>query len=140
MNITVFAIGLTTALALGSLLVAAFCLRLLGRAREEAQNCAALATGLDAELTETARDLDLLSRVSAEQTRRLCALEERERAAAAAEAWAVSDEPPAPPTITERRHRVMQLARRGADAGEIASILNMPTGEVELMVGLGRAY
>lgn len=40
--------------------------------------------------------------------------------------------------ITERRHRVLALASRGQDAETIANTLGMLTGEVELIMSLGR--
>ncbi|WP_352430663.1 hypothetical protein [Pyrinomonas sp.] len=43
------------------------------------------------------------------------------------------------PSLTERRYRVLRLARRGLDARAISSMLNIPHGEVELIIGLSRA-
>lgn len=40
--------------------------------------------------------------------------------------------------MTERRHRVLTLAKRGQDAPTIASSLGMLIGEVELIMNLGR--
>ncbi len=40
--------------------------------------------------------------------------------------------------MTERRHRVLTLAKRGQDATTIASALGMLIGEVELIMSLGR--
>ena len=40
---------------------------------------------------------------------------------------------------TERRHRVLSLARHGQDSGMIATVLGMPRGEVELILDLFRA-
>jgi hypothetical protein len=42
------------------------------------------------------------------------------------------------PNMTERRHRVLTLAKRGQDATTIASSLGMLIGEVELIMSLGR--
>jgi DNA-binding NarL/FixJ family response regulator len=44
----------------------------------------------------------------------------------------------AKPTMTERRHRVLTLAKRGQDAESIAATLGMLPGEVELIVNLNR--
>lgn len=41
--------------------------------------------------------------------------------------------------LTERRYRVLRLARRGLDARAISSMLDIPHGEVELIIGLSRA-
>jgi hypothetical protein len=41
--------------------------------------------------------------------------------------------------MTERRHRVLALARRGLDAMSIAETLGVPYGEVELIISLSIA-
>jgi hypothetical protein len=41
--------------------------------------------------------------------------------------------------MTERRHRVLSLARRGYDVNTIATMLNELPGEVELIIGLSKA-
>lgn len=43
-----------------------------------------------------------------------------------------------PAGVTERRHRVLTLARRGMRGAAIAETLGMPHGEVELIINLGR--
>ena len=45
---------------------------------------------------------------------------------------------PAETNMTERRHRVLALAHRGQDAETISNTLGMLTGEVELIMSLGR--
>jgi DNA-binding NarL/FixJ family response regulator len=48
-------------------------------------------------------------------------------------------EPAADPkrqSITERRHRVLALAKRGLEAQQIAATLGVPHGEVELIISL----
>ncbi len=42
------------------------------------------------------------------------------------------------PLPLERRHQVLTLARRGVSTDEIASRLNMPKGEAELILNLSR--
>ena len=141
MDYTFLTLICAAAFALAGLLFAAASHRALGRAREGVRDCAALAEMLDAELTKVTLELNTLTRVASDQTWRLRALEGRADAAAAeAEPQAAAEAPAAAPTITERRHRVTQLARRGVETNAIASILNMPAGEVELMVGLSRSY
>jgi hypothetical protein len=39
-------------------------------------------------------------------------------------------------SMTERRHRVMMLARRGMDTEMIAETLGVPKGEIELIISL----
>jgi len=41
-------------------------------------------------------------------------------------------------TKEEKHRRVTELQKKGMSAEEIASLLNMPTGEVQLIVGLDR--
>ncbi|HYJ46739.1 MAG TPA: hypothetical protein VEV81_09010 [Pyrinomonadaceae bacterium] len=116
------------------------CLMLLRKARRETQDCLALSTQLGTELTEISRDLDTISCRATGQARRIAWLESRVRNGSAIAPVSVDDvaavQVKARPTITERRHRVMQLNERGVDCNTIASMLNMPHGEVELMVGL----
>jgi DNA-binding NarL/FixJ family response regulator len=91
-------------------------------------------------LADLSRDLDTASRQSAEWARKIAWLESRARGG--------SQEARVPETaaptngklnITERRHRVLSLARRGQDVQTIARTLGMPHGEVELMINLGQA-
>jgi hypothetical protein len=46
---------------------------------------------------------------------------------------------PARLSITERRHRVLTLAKRGLEAEQIAATLGVPHGEVELIISLNTA-
>ena len=90
---------------------------------------------------EFSRDLDTLSRKTGEQARRIAWLETRYRSGRDEQpvvAEMVSGVNPKP-NITERRHRVLSLARRGQDAQTIARTLGMPHGEVELMMNLLKA-
>ena len=42
-------------------------------------------------------------------------------------------------TVTERRHRVLSLARRGMSVNTIAAMLGEMPGEIELIINLSRA-
>ncbi len=115
------------------------CLMLLRRARRETRDCLELATQLSTELAETSRDMDTITCRVTGYSRRIAWLESRMRNNSTPTAAKVEEAPAqasGKPTITERRHRVTQLAERGVDCNTIASMLNMPHGEVELMVGL----
>jgi hypothetical protein len=94
----------------------------------------------DEEIASLSRDLDTASRQSGEHVRRIAWLEARARSTQAP-APTPQVETIAKPrvTITERRHRVMSLARRGQDIDTIAQILGMNHGEVELMLNLSKA-
>lgn len=43
---------------------------------------------------------------------------------------------PTKPSVTEKRHRVLSLAKRGLDSDAIANQIGVPHGEVELIIGL----
>ncbi len=97
------------------------------------------------DLLELSRDLDSATVRANDQARRIAWLETRVRPArtivSAAPSNIIESAPaqPSKPNITERRHRVLTLVRRGQTAGAIASTLNMTVGEVELIIGLSRA-
>ena len=127
-------------------LLCAACFALLLKARREARDNSALAARLEADLEELSRDFDTMTKRATEQGRRLAWLEARLRTRAGVEpappAQQIESAPAAAaakPNITERRHRVLSLARRGQDARSIAATLNMPHGEVELMLSLSHA-
>ena len=109
-------------------------------ARRRTQTAVALADGLKEGFVAKATELAELTRRHDELARRVARLESPRRRTLA--------EPPPEPaeapseqklTITERRHRVIALARKGQDAGTIATLLGIPRGEVDLIIGLHRA-
>jgi DNA-binding NarL/FixJ family response regulator len=113
----------------------------LGKARRLARAGSALEGDFETSLAEFSRDLDTLSRKTGEQARRIAWLETRARPSRSEQpevAEMVTGTNPKP-NITERRHRVLSLARRGQDAHSIAHRLGMPHGEVELMINLLQA-
>jgi hypothetical protein len=120
-------------------LSALVCILLMRRARTEARNCLAVVTELQTELSDTSRDMDTMTQRATSQERRIAWIESRVRNAKAVN-LATDEEtfsqPPAKLSVTEQRHRVAQLTNRGVDCNTIASMLDMPHGEVELMIGL----
>jgi DNA-binding NarL/FixJ family response regulator len=100
-----------------------------------------LRSWIDEELNAISKDLDTVSSKSGDHGRRVAWLEARNRSSRV-ETKQTQPETVAmvnqKPTITERRHRVLSLARRGQDPQTIARTLGMPDGEVELMINLGR--
>lgn len=103
---------------------------------------------------ETLEDLSAANRESIEiaaqrvtdQARRIAWLESRLRQTKPAKMEIVREtnsvEPAAAPkrlSITERRHRILSLARKGQNAETIAETLGMLPGEVELIINLNRA-
>lgn len=118
------------------------------RARRLVQRSYALNTVLSARVAALEQQVEMLSRQVSDSGRRLDWLEvcERERAASqrsdrrkdakgAASAAATTDSL----SITERRHRVLTLAKRGLQAEQIADTLGVPHGEVELIISLNTA-
>ena len=113
----------------------------LGKARRLARAGYALEGDFENSLAEFSRDLDTLSQKAGEQARKIAWLETRARSGRndlPVVAEMVTGTNPKP-NITERRHRVLSLARRGQDAQTIARTLGMPDGEVELMINLLKA-
>lgn len=115
------------------------CLLLMRRARTEARDLLAVVTELETELSDTSRDMDTMTQRTTSQERRIAWIESRVRnvkAVSLAPDEETFSQPPAKLSVTERRHRVVQLNKRGVDCNTIASMLDMPHGEVELMIGL----
>jgi|SRR5436190_12138436 len=113
---------------------------LFAKTRRLLRGCATLESRFEEELADLSPDLDTASRQSADWGRKIVWLESRVRGghqeARVAETAATTN---GKLNITERRHRVLSLARRGQDAQTIARTLGMPHGEVELMINLGHA-
>jgi hypothetical protein len=131
---------ITAAAAMVTLMSSLVSIIALGKVRKLARAGYALESDFEKSQAEFSRDLDTLSRRAGEQGRRTAWLETRARTGR-------SEEPVAEmitganskPNITERRHRVRSLAKRGQDAQTIAQTLGMPYGEVELMINLLKA-
>jgi hypothetical protein len=116
-------------------------LMLFRKNRDLWQTMAAVELRIDDEMIALSADLDTISGKSGEHGRRVAWLETKVRSARG-EIKPVTEMVSAvtpKPTITERRHRVLSLARRGQDLQTIARTLGMPHGEVELMISLSRA-
>src|SRR3954464_12048157 len=90
------------------------CLIFLRKARSESRQAAVLVAQLENEISELSRDLDTVSQRATTQDRRVAWLESRVRnSKVAAPAEETVEQLSGKPTITERRHRVIQLTRRG---------------------------
>ncbi len=90
------------------------------------------------ELSQLSSDLDTASNRTATLDRRLTTFEQAHKAKRNSEQTEVVTEGKKL-SITERRHRVLALWRRGQNVQSIARTLNMPDGEVELMISINRA-
>jgi DNA-binding NarL/FixJ family response regulator len=106
---------------------------MLRRERRARRELSSIASEIEENLAALDRDVKSVSERLAEQERN--ALKNEWRAHDEESCDALSQ---AKPSLTERRYRVLKLARRGLDARAIASMLNVPHGEVELIIGLSR--
>lgn len=110
------------------------------RLRQQATQSLELAATLDDRLAAAEQKLERAAQQLAEQERRLHWHELRSRPQRAEhEAAADKSARKTHPSMTERRHRVLSLARRGVEAEQIAETLGMPYGEVELIISLSSA-
>ncbi len=123
---------------LGSFLISVLA---FSKARRLARAGYALEGDFEKSMAEFSRDLDTLSQKLGEQARKIAWLEGRARPGRVEQPMADEMVTAAysKPNITERRHRVLSLARRGQDVRTIAQTLGMPHGEVELMINLLKA-
>ncbi|HEY6804703.1 MAG TPA: hypothetical protein VI306_14110 [Pyrinomonadaceae bacterium] len=128
---------LPAALAVFSLLMN---LILITSSRRQKRSWLETSQRFDEEIESMSRDLDTASRQTGEHVRRIAWLEARVRSTQPQPPKPEVDTNPKPRvSITERRHRVVSLARRGQDVDTIAHILGMNHGEVELMLSLSKA-
>jgi DNA-binding NarL/FixJ family response regulator len=127
--------------ALVAILACLSCLASNRKRRAELKITADQLGQLEHDLNELSRDLDTATERATHHARRIAWLESRVHPGKQLEALntpeASFDKGRSP--ITERRHRVLTLARRGQAAETIAATLNMAQGEVELIIGLSKA-
>ncbi len=112
------------------------------RASAQSANTVAVLLQMEASANDVRRDVETLSRRGTEQARRVAWLESRVRERAPISLKNTDEEffiAPAKTTMTERRHRVLTLARRCKDSNQIAATLGMSRGEVELILNLSIA-
>jgi DNA-binding NarL/FixJ family response regulator len=116
------------------------CIALVIKARAETSRTVALAIQLESEIQTLQQTLSTTSQKAADYGRRLAWLETRNRRNAPTPEPIVGSTITTPTqektSMTERRHRVLTLAKRGLDARTIASTLGLHHGEVELIIGL----
>jgi hypothetical protein len=133
---------LTTVVTCGAAALSAACALTAFRRSRRALVLAERLAEAREELCELSRDLDAATERTNELARRVAWLEARRSAGLAPAAPAAAEGErarPSKPHITERRHRVLMLARRGQNPDIIAATLNMTRGEVELIIGMSRA-
>ena len=132
---------LISLIALAGLLVslgAGVAVVVLARKLREANNSQQLlATDMDYRLNEIRHNLEVVAQHTSAQLQRIA--QPIPAAQPRAPEPAVATSTAAAPTgsrqsVTERRHRVLTLARRGMDIRAIAQTLGMPHGEVTLII------
>lgn len=118
------------------------CLTLAFKLRAQRKRFVAFAGEAEADLAALQQTSEGLATSAADHARRVAWLESRIRQGKSAPRQEEQDAlmlPVAEPSLTERRHRVLSLARRGYDVNTIASMLNELPGEVELIIGMSKA-
>jgi DNA-binding NarL/FixJ family response regulator len=111
------------------------------RARRSAFRTRSAAAAAEKRLAAAEKKLKMIAAQSSNQARRIAWLELRLRREKPESQPQAADEPveaedPSQTSMTERRHRVLSLARRGMNSELIAETLGVPHGEVELIISL----
>lgn len=125
------------------------CIALARKLREAKHKQHVLATGIEYRFTEVRQNIDAIADQTAAQLQRLSQTISQPRVQPQPQpAKQAVAQPTAPVTmesaiagavntrqsVTERRHRVLTLARRGMDVKAIAQTLGIPHGEVALII------
>ena len=111
---------------------------LLAKYRGLAQKHAKATADFSKELTALSADLDTVSQTAGDASRKAAFLEAKMKQQTL-ELVQPEVAANAKLNITERRHRVLSLWRRGLNTQSISSRLGLPVGEVELMIDLEKA-
>jgi DNA-binding NarL/FixJ family response regulator len=93
-----------------------------------------LATALDQQLNEVRHNLEAVAQHTSAQLQRITQPLPQPRAPQPAATVATTPAADTRQSVTERRHRVLTLARRGMDIKAIAHTLGIPHGEVGLII------
>jgi DNA-binding NarL/FixJ family response regulator len=119
-----------------SLLISSVCVFMLLKTRGRVQTLVTALNYSDSEVVELSKDLDTVSKRSADLSRRIDMIESRRTSEVDENSAEQAGSTPVKLTMTERRHRIRVLARKGKNAESIAATLGMPYGEVQLIMGL----
>jgi DNA-binding NarL/FixJ family response regulator len=120
-----------------SVLCGLACIALARKVKELTHKQHILATDMDYRLSEIRHNLDAVAQQTTAQLQRLAQPRPQPQPsapAAVATAQPVGQTAGARQSVTERRHRVLTLSRRGMDIKDIAQTLGMPHGEVALII------
>lgn len=112
------------------------CFALARKLNEATHKQQVLATDIDYRLNEIRHNLDAVAQQTTAQLQRFAQPRTQPQPSVPAAAVAGAAAPPtsARQSVTERRHRVLTLSRRGMDVNAIAQTLGMPHGEVALII------
>lgn len=123
-----------------SVLSGLVCIALARKLNEVTHKQQVLATDIDYRFDEIRHNLDAVAQQTAAQLQRFAQPRPQPQAqpqpqpSASAPAVAVAQTAGTRQSVTERRHRVLTLSRRGMDVKAIAQTLGMPHGEVALII------
>ncbi|MFY9227579.1 MAG: hypothetical protein WAQ98_33210 [Blastocatellia bacterium] len=110
--------------------------------RSEKKSVLSQIADLEIKLNRFHQDIEALTKKDIEQAGKITWLESRVRSGNIAKEENFQDKDscvlPGKLSLTERRHRILSLARRGLDTNTISTMLGTPHGEVELVIGLNR--
>jgi hypothetical protein len=114
---------------------------LVRRAHRAATDSKASVRKMEKRMAAAEKDLGAVMQIVSDQSRRLALLESRARTAKPQAASSAQAEPAERNSsgMSEKRHQVLAMTRRGMDAETIAERLSMPNGEVELIISLNVA-
>ncbi len=114
------------------------CFALARKLREVMHKQQVLVTDMDYRLHEIRHNLDAVAQQTTAQLQRITQprpqAQPQPPASEPAVAVAAAQAAGARQSVTERRHRVLTLSRRGMDVKAIAQTLGMPHGEVALII------
>lgn len=112
------------------------CFALARKLNEATHKQQVLATDMDYRLNEIRHNLDAVAQQTTAQLQRFAQPRPQPQPSVPAPAIAEAAAQPtgARQSVTERRHRVLTLSRRGLDVKAIAQTLGMPHGEVALII------
>ena len=118
-----------------------WCIVLSFKLRAARKLAASLAEQVTDEVAIFKDQLETATTQAADQARRIAWLESRMRPNTVLQEQESKKAlpPTANLTVTERRHRVLSLARRGMSVNTIAAMLGEMPGEIELIINLSRA-
>jgi SOS response regulatory protein OraA/RecX len=116
------------------------CFAQMQKARRRAADLLAVAAHFESEIEEIKREMIVVAHSADDLQRRIAQIETEARAAKLSSTPMTESKPASRGALQramqERRQQILSLAARGHEAEAIADLLDMPRGEVELIIGL----